>query len=266
MRPYIGFVYPAGGQQGTTFQIKLGGQGLEDVNRVYITGAGVSARLVEYDRPLGPQETTLLNEQLKELKRGNPGAAATMMSGGTPMMAAESQMMTSGTTAQTGAPPAGSDEATAKLIARIEKRVAGYVNRPASAALAAIAYVEVTIAPDAPPGKRELRLGTLRGISNPLVFHVGQLPEVCRKPMTTAPLQVLGKEELALRKRPASEVEDRVTVPCILNGQIASGEAQPLSLQRAQRSKTGDYHPSAITDTVHCRRGPRLVPACAGAL
>ena len=25
-RPYIGFVYPAGGQQGTTFRVKLGGQ------------------------------------------------------------------------------------------------------------------------------------------------------------------------------------------------------------------------------------------------
>ena len=224
VRPYIGFVYPAGGQQGTTFQIKLGGQGLEDVNRVYITGAGVSGRLVEYDRPLGPQETTLLSEQLKELKRGKPEGSATMMNSGTPMMASESPMMTSGTTTQTTGAPAGTDEATAKLIARIEKRVAEYVNRPASAALASIAYVEVTIAPDAPPGRRELRLGTLRGISNPLVFHVGQLPEVCRKPMTTASLQVLGKEELALRKRPASEVEDRVTVPCTLNGQIASGE------------------------------------------
>ena len=27
-RPYIGYVYPAGGQQGTTFQVRLGGQGL----------------------------------------------------------------------------------------------------------------------------------------------------------------------------------------------------------------------------------------------
>ena len=33
-RPYIGFVYPAGGQQGTTFQVKLGGQGLDDVDEV----------------------------------------------------------------------------------------------------------------------------------------------------------------------------------------------------------------------------------------
>ena len=223
MRPYIGFVYPAGGQQGTTFQIKLGGQGLEYLNRAFVTGPGVTARVVQYDRVLGNQEVSLLSEQLKELKRGKPDAASTMMSAGAPMMASESTMMTSGTTKTAGA-TAGKDEATLKLIARIEKRTSEYVNRPSSAALASIAYVEVTIAPDALPGERELRLGTLRGLSNPLVFHVGQLPEICRKPMTTATLQVLGKEELALRKRPATEVEDRITLPCTVNGQIASGE------------------------------------------
>ena len=78
--------------------------------------------------------------------------------------------------------------------------------------------------PDAEPGERELRLATPRGVSNPLVFHVGQLPEVSRKPMLTADFQVLGKEELALRKRPPDEVEQRITVPCTVNGQIASGE------------------------------------------
>ena len=29
-RPYVGFVYPAGGQQGTTFAVKLGGQNHEN--------------------------------------------------------------------------------------------------------------------------------------------------------------------------------------------------------------------------------------------
>ena len=42
--------------------------------------------------------------------------------------------------------------------------------------------------------------------------------------MLTAPLQVLGKEETALRKRPDDEVEQRITLPCTMNGQIASGE------------------------------------------
>ena len=35
---YIGFVYPAGGQQGTTFPIRLGGQGLAQVSGVVVSG------------------------------------------------------------------------------------------------------------------------------------------------------------------------------------------------------------------------------------
>lgn len=221
VRPYIGFVYPAGGQQGTTFQVKLGGQGLEDVKTVMITGPGITARVVEYDRPLGAQEITLLNEQLKELKRATGTVARASMNSGGSMMMMESAMISSAAAADG---PGATNNPMQQLIARIEKRVAETVNRPASAALASIVCAEVTIAPDAAPGRRELRLGTARGVSNPLVFDVGQLPEVSRKPMVTAPLQVLGKEELALRKRPANEVEQRVTVPCTLNGQIASGE------------------------------------------
>ena len=68
--------------------------------------------------------------------------------------------------------------------------------------------VEVTIAPDAEPGEREIRLVTLRGVSNPLAFHVGQVPEVSRKPMLTAAQQVLGKEAQALRKRPPDDGEE----------------------------------------------------------
>ncbi len=224
VRPYIGFVYPAGGRQGTIFQVKLGGQGLEDVNKAFVTGPGVTARVVEYDRALNPQETTLLNEQLKDLKRGQTNSSSMLMGFGPAMMASENQMTTAGTPREKATASAGTNETPKNLIAKIEKRIAGYVNRPASVALANIVYVEVKIAADAEPGPRELRLGTLRGVSNPLVFHVGQLPEASRKPMATAPLQVLGKEELALRKRPAEEVEDHVTVPCTLNGQVASGE------------------------------------------
>jgi hypothetical protein len=225
VRPYIGFVYPAGGQQGTTFRAKLGGQGLDDVNQVIITGAGVTGKIVEYNRVLGAQEITLVNEQLRALKRATSNAASTKSSAEPAMMMAEMQVMSSsappGTNASGTTLSAGDN---ARLIARLEKRVGETVNRPASVALASIVYVEVTIAPDAEPGQRELRLATLRGVSNPLVFHVGQLPEVSRKAMVTAPLQVLGKEEQALRKRPAGEVEERVTIPCTVNGQVASGE------------------------------------------
>ena len=223
-RPYIGYVYPAGGQQGTTFAVKLGGQNLESASEVPVTGSGVSVRLVECYRRLGPQEITLLSEQLKELKQAKPAGAAIKTNAEPMMMAAEMTMMSAATTPGKTNAVAGQDEATRKLIARIEKRIAEYCNRPASAALAGLVFVEVTVAPDAEPGERELRVRTPTGLSNPMVFCVGQLPEVSRKPMLTSSYQVLGKEELALRKRPAEEAEDRITLPCTLNGQIASGE------------------------------------------
>ena len=216
-RPYIGFVYPAGGQRGTTFPVKLGGQALDGASDVLITGTGVSARIVEGYRRIGNQEITLLNEQLKALKPARPAVAATMTGSEPPMMSSEA-------TAGKAAAAAGQDVATRMLVARLEKRVAEYCNRPASVALAGLVFLEVSIAPDAEPGQRELRLRTPVAVSNPMVFHVGQLPEFSRKPMLISSYQVLGKEELALRKRPANEVEDRITLPCTLNGQIASGE------------------------------------------
>lgn len=223
-RPYIGYVYPAGGQQGATFPVKLGGQGVDGVREVLVTGTGVSARVVNYYRRIGPQEITLLNEQLKDLKQAKPGAAATMMGSEAPMMATETTMMSSDTTPGKKAPPAGQDEPSRSLADQIGKRIAEYCNRPASAALAGLVFLEVSIAPDAEPGQRELRIRTPQGVSNPMVFHVGQLPEFSRKPMLTSSYQVLGKEALALRQRPAEEVENKITLPCVLNGQVASGE------------------------------------------
>ena len=223
-RPYIGYTYPAGGQQGTTTQIRLGGQGLDDVDTVLVSGAGVTARVVEYYRRLNNQEVQLLREQLAELKKNPAAAAAPAMMMGAPMMA-DTMMMSGAMMAADSAAASGAVEQTPRTLKeKIEKRVREWVQTPACAAISSLAMVEVTIAPEAAPGPREIRLVTPRGISNPLPFHVGQLPEHCRKPMTTATIQTLGKEAMALRKRPAEEVEARITLPCTLNGQIASGE------------------------------------------
>jgi len=188
-RPYIGYTYPAGGQQGTTFRMRLGGQALEGVHDVHVSGTGVTVKVLEYHWQMSPQDSRLLSEQMSDLRRQRPRSPA-----------------------------------TTNLMAKIEYRLRNWVNQPACRSIASIAYVEVTIAPDAPPGERELRVITMRGASNPLVFHVGQEPEYSRKPMQTCRVQILGKEDLALRYRPAEEVEDRINIPCTVNGQIASRE------------------------------------------
>lgn len=217
-KQYIGFVYPAGGQQGATSQVTLGGQSLEGVNGVFVSGPGVKARVVEYNRKMGNQEIGLLNEQLKELK--NPSAQKP-------------------------------NEGITNMIAKIEKIVREYVDQPASASIANLVIVEVTIAPDAMPGEREIRLVTPSGLSNPLVFNIGQFPEFSAPPALTSHRQVLGKEEQSLRRKkratggagaqggsemmmttmmgdqgPQSDLDDaevRIKLPCTVNGQISSG-------------------------------------------
>ncbi|MGC8640465.1 MAG: PPC domain-containing protein, partial [Isosphaeraceae bacterium] len=220
-RPYIGFVYPAGGQQGTTVQIRLGGQQLDDVSGVLVTGPGVKTRVVAYHRRLNPQEVQLLREQLRELR----GLAS-----------ARSSAAASASSKEKPAVLLSEDERLA-LIASIENRMAEYVPTPASASISSIVLAEVTLDPKAPPGPREIRLVSPRGVTNPLPFHVGQVAEVSRKPMLSARIQVLGKEELALRKRPDDEVEQRITLPCTVNGQIASGEVNRyrFTARRGQR-------------------------------
>jgi hypothetical protein len=197
-RPYIGFAYPAGGRQGTTFQVTVGGQGLDNLHRVYVSGAGVKARVLEYHRRLSPQDVNVLRDQLAEIRKAagsGKGRSKVVLS---PELAA--------------------------LKARVEERLANYVNRPACASIANLAIIEVTLAANAPPGERELRLGTPTGLSNPLSFHVGQLAEVSREPMKTCEVQVLGKEELALRKGGDAHQEVALKLPCTVNGQLGSGE------------------------------------------
>ncbi len=188
VRPYIGYAYPAGGQQGTIFQVKVGGQQLDDVSEIYVSGTGVTAKVVEYYRRMNPQEMQLLNEQKRELKK--PGGRKSHQ----------------------------------EMLVRIDKRQTEYVQQPACASISSLVFAEIRIATNAEPGPREIRLATTKGISNPLVFHVGQLPEHTRKSMITATIQVLGKEASALRKRPPEEAEDGISIPRTLNGQIASGE------------------------------------------
>jgi len=213
-RPYIGYAYPAGGQQGATFQIRLGGQNMDDVNAVLVTGAGVTTRIVEYYWRQNNQEQALLNEQLQTLKRKTQPAAR-------PAKPAEASKSAAPTVA---AEQSAVDPAMAELMDRIGQRTGEFVQTPACASIASLLFVEVTIAPDAAPGEREIRLVTVRGVSNPLSFQVGQLPEYSRKPMRTATIQVLGKEAQSLRKRPPEQAEDRIAIPATLNGQIASGE------------------------------------------
>ncbi len=257
---YIGYVYPAGGQQGTTFPIRLGGQRLTHPSEVIVTGEGVSVRLVEYYEVMGNQELGLLRQQLRELRKKKPQLSEAMVarmayyefpkvpeppkrSGLVCPACGQLNPLTATVCdkcnasldkAQVSGPAAGGtakkapksdmERARQNLIKRIERRFAEDERQPAVRSHRELVFAEVTIAPDAKPGPREIRVVTKQGVSNAIPFCVGQVPEVARKPMKTAQKPVLGKEERAKRNRPAEEEQVHVKLPCTMNGQVASGE------------------------------------------
>ncbi|GAB6186122.1 hypothetical protein [Thermopirellula anaerolimosa] len=226
---YIGYVYPAGGQQGTTFSVRLGGQALLYPTGVVISGEGISARLVDYYPVYDNQEMALLRQQLAELKKKettvDDGMVAKMTWYEFPAPIGPTtlpQLVNAG--ANGGETLSEKEAAKQKLIERIERIFAEDERFPAVQAHTELVFVEVTIDPDAKPGRREIRVVTKRGVSNPLPFFVDQVPEVARKPMKTSQKQVLGKEWQAQRKRPPEEEELQITLPCTMNGQVAAGE------------------------------------------
>ena len=69
--PHIGYLYPAGGQTGTTVQIVAGGQRLRGALHGYLSGEGVRAKVVEYIKPfrnLQREQREYLQARLKELR------------------------------------------------------------------------------------------------------------------------------------------------------------------------------------------------------
>lgn len=201
--PRISYVYPAGGQQGTTVTVYVGGQNLNGASAAYVTGPGVQARVVLYERPLTQRELNDLREQQQKLQEKRVAARSADKKGGTKV-------------AFTAA-----DE---KLLEEIRQKLARGARRPPNPGLAETVTLEITLAPDAPPGDREIRVKASSGLSNPFAFSIGQLPEVSETVVTpTTPNQGPARKGAEPRTgRPRTTLEAKL--PSIVNGQILPGE------------------------------------------
>ncbi len=214
---YIGFVYPAGGRQGTTVHSTIGGQAIEYAREIVVSGEGVTGRVLEYNKRMNPQEVQLLREQLAELRRLPPERQA--------------------------------EPKFTNLIVRLTKFIDEWTDLPQCDSIANLVIAEFVIASNAVPGPREVRVIGDRGPSNPLVFMVSEVPEYGAPPMPTCRRAILGKEGESLRRRrkaaaggdmmammmggggvgdepSASDLDDDemvVELPCVVNGQIGPG-------------------------------------------
>lgn len=205
--PHAGYVYPAGGQRGTTFQVKVGGRLLNGASGVVVSGRGIEAKVIGYDRPLNGQELTDLREKLQQLqKQGNR---------------AELQ----------------------KELADARMKIGDSQRRNQNPTLAEIVTLEVAIAADADPGDRQLRLQTPFGLTNPLVFEVGQVPEFREKDV----------------KNTSADMETQITLPAVVNGRMIPGDIDRVRfpMRQAQQYQPGDIDRYRF----HTRKGQQLVIA-----
>ena len=230
--PRIGYVYPAGGQRGTTFQVVVGGQFLDGVTNACFSGAGVQAVVVEHTKPLTQREFNELREKLKGLQEKKLAGTK----GGTPAStAAARDKRGAQESTQLSTEPNKPAEWTAedeKMVVEIRKKLLLAPNRQANPAISERVKLTITMAPDAEPGQRELRLTTAAGLTNPLLFCVGELPEFGKK--EARDIAELEQQNPRAVKSAKPGTEMGIALPAILNGQILPGGADRFRFAATQ--------------------------------
>ena len=244
--PEIGYLYPAGARQGTVVRVLVGGQSLRDLKGVLVTGEGVRASVVRYMGRfvrLNGEERKALRKQIRELKEsrkaGPPreekdGASPGEEPAGNRPEGPEKKKegegkpegkreIDPGLTNLTRHPLLSIlEELTPEELEFVERKFLKDDPRSQpNAQIGETAMIEVAVDPGAPPGDRELRLLTGRGLSNPRCFQVGRLPEV--------------REEAPADPR-AGDTE-AIELPVVLNGQITPGDADRFCLRAEKGQK-----------------------------
>lgn len=227
--PNIGYVYPAGGRQGTSFPAAISGRFLDGVTNVIISGTGVTATIIAYTKPLNGKDLNLLRDRLKYLQQGLSAAKETDS-----LISVISEFDTNQVRQLSRAE-------TEKERVEIRQKLANPKNqRPPNPQLGEDLTLSIKVAPEAAPGDRELRLMTAAGLSNPRTFRVGHLPEFS-KPAEVSLSGPRNANRPRSQGRPAagSTTPERrsISLPCVVNGQIMPGAVDRywFSAQRGQR-------------------------------
>lgn len=222
--PRIGYIYPAGGQHSTTFEVAIGGQGLESPSGVIVSGTGVEIQIIDHDKPLSNQAVSDIRDQLKELQPKFQEMRRVED-------AKREELLT---TARFLLREKKIPEKQLRLVYDFERK-RNDPKRQQNTQIAETVRVKVTIAEGAEPGTRYWRLRTAYGLSNPMRFVVGQHQEV-REP-DVYKFDLLRFLKLTPKNEPVTTTAAvPVTLPATMNGYIEPGEVDEFAF----RAKKGD--------------------------
>ena len=234
--PHIGFAFPAGGQPGTSFDMLIGGQYFDGATNVFVSGEGVSVKIDRYSVKYEPRrvgqfyrnkenaEATLKDEKATEKQKEQARRRIEQIKGQIRLIDVPDDVDPF-------------DKKAVQKLYRVNNSKEQF-NPQISDRL----RVKVTIDPKAPPGERELRVYTPKGLSNPIYFQVGVLDEV---------LEVEPNDD-----HMSPELQT-VPVPSLINGQVRPGDIDHFRF----KAEKGD---SIVVDVGARRIIPYLADAVPG--
>jgi len=259
--PHVGYLYPAGGQQGSAVQITVGGQFLRGAVEVRISGQGVRGSVIKYMPPvrnINADQRKLLLARLKELREKR---LAELSEGpktqDTGPKTEDGGQKTESTIENAQSKIENQSLPEHPLLYDIENKSLRELAHVASLLffpreklqmnrqISEFVLLEVAIDPNAEPGDRELRLRTATGLTNPMVFQVGLLPEVRElepnNRQANADPRFRGGDVIpaqagipGLRDLPK---EKPIEPPVVLNGQIMPGDVDRFRIRAGRGQK-----------------------------
>ncbi len=218
--PNVAYVYPAGATRGSKISVIIGGNKFTGVDKVFVEGGGIKATISKVDIPFTAGTRAQLRMKLeKEFVLSNEGMKEKIKA-----MGKDGQIFLRKETMKIPENKRQMDEADASL----------YLRELSSDALAETVEVELEISPDAKLGERTLFVVSPNGISNPMKFVIGDLPEVSKKSLRQIARERVKTKEYwgnAVSKgrtkrvflKPFNNPPIDVKLPVIVNGQITEG-------------------------------------------
>ncbi len=263
----VGYLYPAGGQRGSVVHVVVGGQFLRQATDVLISGEGVRASILKHFKPITNMNreqkhlvlTAMLDAWNGQLRRAGLGKERIaemqkkMLSRPPWSMLKKKDIDTTGETMPehpllTDLNEKSLEELLHAFLMIHFPRNKLQINRQ----LAELLLIEVTIDRDALPGDRTLCIKTRTGQTQPVVFQIGDLPEVVEyEPNDTCAVDLPWRLQ-KLKDYFSSEPLDS---PLVINGQIMPGDVDRFS-----------FHAEAGTRLVIEAAARQLIPYLADAV
>ena len=195
--PHIGYLFPSGAQQGTSCEITVGGQYFSTATDVLVSGSGVELTLARVQKVISKKRIGELREYVTEARKNFKTTD-------------QNPKFDKPENIATALRDAGATEDEIKGFFEEANRYMDPKRQP-NVQIAEKAVLKAVVAADAAAGPREVRVKSSWGISNPLTFFVGNLPEI--------------QGGVPTRAGSAVTIDKAVELPAIINGQILPGES-----------------------------------------